>query len=305
MQACPASESGQTFGNVQTSQIDECSGLAASRVNQGLYWVNNDSGAGPNLYAIDKYGKHVARLYVHGSGANDWEDIAVGPGPTEGTSYVYIADTGDNYRTRGSVQIYRVMEPQVPEGRDRNDNIHVSAEKFDIKYPDGAHDCEAMFIDQGASAKARGTEGRVYIITKGDNRNKNPQWAGGDVFYVDLPSQPSGSLTFQSTGAHLPVEYITGADLSSDGHLIAVRSYGEVIMFPRSADSSVESSLDYYSNACWVSKKDERQGEAVAFGADSDHYLTVSEGDYPPVWYFGLPQSFHEAMLTMALAKTA
>eukprot|EP00441_Pelagodinium_beii_P045619 CAMPEP_0197620976 /NCGR_PEP_ID=MMETSP1338-20131121/1650_1 /TAXON_ID=43686 ORGANISM="Pelagodinium beii, Strain RCC1491" /NCGR_SAMPLE_ID=MMETSP1338 /ASSEMBLY_ACC=CAM_ASM_000754 /LENGTH=353 /DNA_ID=CAMNT_0043190293 /DNA_START=63 /DNA_END=1124 /DNA_ORIENTATION=+ len=302
MRACPATEEGQTFGNVQTSQVDECSGLAASRVNLGFYWVNNDSGAGPNLYAIDKHGKHVARLYVHGSSANDWEDIAVGPGPQEGASYIYIADTGDNYRSRGSVQIYRVMEPQVPEGRDRNDDIHVSAEKFDIRYPDGSHDCEAMFVDQGAAAMAAGTVGRVYIITKGDNRNSDPRWGGGDLFYVDLPNYPAGDLTFQPANAHLPYEWITGADISPDGHLIAVRSYGEVLMWPRNA-LSVEESLKN-NNVCYVNKKGEQQGEAIAFGANSDHYITVSEGRYPPVWYFALPESFHNSMLNMALTKT-
>jgi len=299
MRACPATEKGQSYGKVTTSQVDECSGLAASRVNRGVYWVNNDSGAGPNLYGIAMDGKHVARLYVHGSGANDWEDIAVGPGPSEGKSYIYIADTGDNYRKRGSVQIYRVMEPQIPGGRDRNDDIHVSAEKFNIEYPDGSHDCEAMFIDQGATS----TPGRVYIITKGDNRNQDPRWAGGDLFYVDLPDSPGATLKFQRTSVHLPYEWMTGADLSPDGHLIVVRTYGEVLMWPRSPGSSVEDSL--HNSVCYVDKKGERQGEAVAFGAESELYMTVSEGKYPRVWFFGLPQSFHESMLNMALTKTA
>ena len=31
-------------------------------------------------YGIRKNGQHVARLRIVGAGANDWEDIAVGPG---------------------------------------------------------------------------------------------------------------------------------------------------------------------------------------------------------------------------------
>lgn len=31
-------------------------------------------------YGIRKNGQHVARLRVSGAGANDWEDIAIGPG---------------------------------------------------------------------------------------------------------------------------------------------------------------------------------------------------------------------------------
>ena len=32
-------------------------------------------------------------------------------------------DVGDNYRKRGTVQIYRMEEPKVERGRNRNDDI--------------------------------------------------------------------------------------------------------------------------------------------------------------------------------------
>ena len=46
-----------------------------------------------------------------------------------------------------------------------------------MTYPNGRrYDCEAIFIDQGKGARRAGTQGRVYLITKGDNRNDDPQW---------------------------------------------------------------------------------------------------------------------------------
>ena len=78
--SCPSTSAGQTYGNVQTSQVNEASGLAASRVNAGVYWVNNDSGNGAMLYGLLRTGEHVARLRVVNAQANDWEDVAVGPG---------------------------------------------------------------------------------------------------------------------------------------------------------------------------------------------------------------------------------
>ena len=42
-------------------------------------------------YGIRSNGQYVARLHISGAGANDWEDIAIGPGPVKGKSYIYIA----------------------------------------------------------------------------------------------------------------------------------------------------------------------------------------------------------------------
>jgi len=293
---CPATEAGRTFGSVSTSQIDECSGLAASRYNPGIYWVNNDSGDGPRLYAIDKYGNHKARLRVDGINARDWEDVAIGPGPEAGKSYIYIADVGDNYRERGSVQIYRVEEPVIPAGQNRNQDIVVWADRFDATYPNGKYDCEAVFVDQGLGAEKHGTSGRVYLVTKGDRNNNDPQWRGGDLFYVDLPANP-GSVTFQATNVWIPVEWATGADITQAGNVIAIRSYGNVMMWPRPCQWTVEGSMA--KDACYVDKENERQGEAIAFGKEGmeDHYITVSEGKYQPVWFFGMPRQFEQEMM--------
>ena len=57
-----------------------------------------------------------------------------------------------------------------------------------MTYPKGMkYDCEAVFIDQGKGARRAGTEGRVYLITKGDNQNGDPQWRLGPSGYCSYP----------------------------------------------------------------------------------------------------------------------
>jgi len=277
--SCPQASIKQTFGNVKTSQIDECSGLASSRVNKGLYWVNNDSGETTRLFAIDKSGAHLARLWVNGAEAIDWEDIAIGAGPEMGKSYIYIADTGDNHKSRSNVQIYRGLEPKVPAGRDRNWDIDIQVERFDISYPGGPRDCEAMFVDHISQ--------KLYVITKGPT--------AAEVYSVRLGA--SSPLMFELHGS-IGVDWVTGAAISPDGSLIAVRSYGEVLMWPRRNGTTVEESL-LGTDPCGANKADEKQGEAIAFGSEGDHYLTVSEGKKPAVWYFNLTQNFYESVLAL------
>lgn len=289
--SCPVTAEGRTFGNVQTSRVDECSGLAASRTNDGLYWANNDSGDRQRLYGFDKFGAHRATLWLEGAHAQDWEDIAIGPGPVSDQSYLYVADIGDNHRQRSSIQIYRALEPVVPSDQYRHNDIEIQAQRFEIRYPDGRHDCEALFIDQGPAAVAKGTAGRVYIITKSNGN--------GHLYWVDLPAAPA-SLTFtKSGGGALSIPgLVTGADINPSGSLIVVRTYGELFMWPRPQWQSVDQSL--LADRCAVNRKGEQQGEAVAFSNDGDHYITVSEGKYPAIWYFSIQGSFQASVMSLS-----
>jgi len=121
----------------------------------------------------------------------------------------------------------------------------------------------------------------VYIITK------HYDYAG-DVYWVDLPSRPSGTLTFTKAdrvnhgGSGWPAA-VTAADMHPEGSLVVVRAYDQLLMFPRRHGQSVEEALS--GNSCAVHRKGENQGEAVTFGADGSHYMTVSENTQP-MWYF-------------------
>ena len=91
--------------------LDEVSGLAASRKNPDVLWVHNDSGGSPRVFALNAAGDHLGIYNLNGAQATDYEDIAIGPGPTAGTDYLYVADTGNNSLGRSTVTVYRVPEP--------------------------------------------------------------------------------------------------------------------------------------------------------------------------------------------------
>ena len=67
------------------------------------------------VYAINAQDGHIiAKLDINDATNYDWEDIAVGPGPEEGKSYIYVGDIGGNIPQPGYA-IYRVEEPDVLE----------------------------------------------------------------------------------------------------------------------------------------------------------------------------------------------
>ncbi len=54
----------------------------------------------------------AASIKLEGVVMDDFEDLAVGPGPG-GLSYLYVGDIGNNGDPRESVQIYRFVEPDL------------------------------------------------------------------------------------------------------------------------------------------------------------------------------------------------
>ena len=136
--------------------LNEVSGVAASRVNPPALWVHNDSGGEPTAYAISPTGKMLGAYPVDGATAVDWEDIAVGPGPKQGTSYLYLGDIGDNASERNPITVYRVPEPTGP--LDGTGATLTGTEKFSLRYPDGPVDAESLIVDPQS--------GDLFIIDK-------------------------------------------------------------------------------------------------------------------------------------------
>ncbi|MFD2083575.1 hypothetical protein [Actinopolymorpha cephalotaxi] len=77
----------------------------------------------------------------------DWEAIA--PGPDQ---RVWVGDIGDNTRVRDRITIYRFREPSS------TGDQPVEWSRFRFRYPDGAHDAEALLVDPRTA--------RVYVVTK-------------------------------------------------------------------------------------------------------------------------------------------
>lgn len=247
----------------------EISGIAASRATPGLWWIHNDSGDSARVFAIDGNGVVHATLALTGVTATDFEDIAVGEGPVAGTTYLYVADIGDNAAVRSDVVIHRIVEPVVSATGTITGSI-AGVETLRLRYPDGAHDAESLVIDPLSHS--------LVILTK--------SLAGGaQPAYRVSTSLAAGSTTTMTPLATITTDAgfagaITGADMSRDGLQLAIRTYGGVRIVGRNADLPLERFIvgGVGAVSCPAPVPPEVQGEAVGFRLDGRGYLTVSEG---------------------------
>lgn len=248
-------------GRLQDPQLTEMSGLAASARNPGKLWAHNDSGGGPVLYCMERKGTSCGTWDVAGAEALDWEDIAAAPGP-DGAS-LYIADIGDNGRERESVTIYRVYEPHIA-GQSSGSLV---AEAFELSYPGGARDAEAVIVER--------TSGDLYVITKEYARRAR-------VFVARAPL--ASASTFEPV-ARIdlagPIAVVTGASLSPDDTRVVLSTYGsgyELQLPPGRPFHEIWEQqpvpIDLGSNS---------QGEAVAYLRSGD-IVSGSEGARSPLY---------------------
>ncbi|MGH7699458.1 MAG: hypothetical protein ACREMJ_02925, partial [Gemmatimonadales bacterium] len=146
-------------GALQNPRLTESSGVAVSRAHPGVLWTHNDSGDGPWLYATDRRGTDRGRLLVPGASALDWEDIALGPCPAARGTCVFLGDVGDNLQARPWVTVYAVPEPDPPGSRGDTLRTTRAPAVLRLRYPDGAHDVEAIYVSP--------RDGALFLVSKG------------------------------------------------------------------------------------------------------------------------------------------
>lgn len=246
-------------GQVANVDARELSGLAASRTHAGLVWSHNDSGDTPRFFALGIDGASRGVLTVTGATATDWEDMAIAP--CTGGWCLYAADIGDNDLERASVRIYEIDEPAQPDGTPT-----AAARAFDIAYPDGAHNAEALFVDP--------RDGEAFVISK---QAANPS----RVFH--MPRTATRATATEAGTLVIPMGnlLVTSADLYADDCALRllVRTYSHLFELTAAPDASIEELLRAPLVSVPVAL--EAQGEAVAFLPDGRGYLTVSEGNGP------------------------
>ncbi len=133
-------------GMIRDPRVREISGIVRAHGKPGYFWVHNDSGSEPYLYLVHLRGSVVSRLKVTGAAASDWEDIAIGPGPVPSRQYLYIADTGNNERSRKVLSIDRILHPVLTQEAPSPVLRSERAARIAFRYPDGVFDCEALVV---------------------------------------------------------------------------------------------------------------------------------------------------------------
>lgn len=239
--------------------IDEASGLADSRTIEGYLWTHQDSGNPPSLFLIRKDGQEIRSYVVEGASNRDWEDMAAGPGPREGVSYLYVGDIGNNEANPNTTEhvIYRIPEPLSLEStlpRERTEPIRYT-------YPDGPRDAETLLLDPLTKD--------LYIVSK--------ELAGAVLYRLPFPQPTDGTLIQAQRIGDVPgVVLATGGDISADGREIMVKTYTAVYYWQRKAGERIEEVL-LRTALKMLPYELEPQGEAICFDKDGSGYFTLSE----------------------------
>lgn len=255
-------------GLLQDAGVTEASGIAASRLKNGIYWTHNDSGGKAVIYAFDSKGRSYGRWTVSGATNLDWEDIAIGPGPERGRPYIYIADTGDNSRKRDDVVIYRVPEPQVRDAACRAGCKTRAAATLRFRYSDGPHDAETLLVHP--------VTGDIYLVTKaahGDSKTAVFVSRGGK----DSTLKPIAALSIPDATYRMFAGGITGGDISPDGRSVALCDY---LRLYRASLPASEAFDEIWKRPFPVTPTGAAvQVEGVCFRADGKGVVAISEGE--------------------------
>jgi hypothetical protein len=236
---------------VTDQRLEELSGLASD--GDRLFVVNDSDDGGIAVQVIGR-DCEVRDTITAPVNPFDVEDLALGP-----DGRLWLADTGDNGRSRETVALHVVSQ----EG---------DAQLFRLTYPDGKHDAEAVLVD---------AKGVPYVVTK--------EKLGSALVY-----RPAGPLVAGATGAleqvarisiagtdtpggplqsSVVTRVVTGGAVSHDRGVIAVRTYTDAYLFPV-PDGDFVKALG--SDPVRVPLPNEAQGEAIAFDPDGT-LLSASE----------------------------
>ena len=245
-----------------SAELDEVSGVVESRSRRGVLWMHNDSGDTARLFAVGPNGRTLGRFTLAGIEALDWEDIAAGPGPDAGRRYLYVGDIGDNDRDRRTISILRLLEPVV-EPAAAPVSRAVAVDRLVLRYPDGAHDAEALLVDPRS--------GDLVVVTKELDGRARVYRAPGRL--------AAGSETTLRRVATLRLGLavlVTGGDVSRSGSVVALRTYGSVLLFARPAGKPLWAA--FAGRRCRGIAPPELQGEAIAVSSGGRSYSRSARG---------------------------
>ncbi len=255
--ACPSFGTPTTLGTLESAAIDESSGLAASSLNAGVYWVHNDSGDVARAFAVSSEGKLLTTLSFDTAMPLDIEDMAI-EDESPGRSFLYFGDIGDNGLVRKQVTIHRVAEPKVGPA-----TLTTPSEKMTVVYPDGAHNAETLLFDP--------TTKELLIATKVE---------GGPSAIHRVGPFAAGTTVTTEKIAEVAIDLATGGAISRDGHFIGIRNYApNAYLWVRAPGESLAAALA--RSPCKAPLANELQGESLAFQIGNAGFVTISEGKNP------------------------
>lgn len=245
---------------IKDNRLDEISGIVASKVNKDIYYVHNDSGGKSEVYALNSKSKVVSVIALQGVQNRDWEDIAIGPGPDENSSYIYIGEIGDNRAQYQQIYLYRFKEPILNKSNRKQTALLKITEIDTIRiiYEDGPKDAETLFLDP--------VSGDAYIVSKRELQV--------GVYHAKAVLD-TREINLATRVLTLDFPLAVGGDITQNRDKIIIKTYEKVFYWPVAADQSIVEALAVEPTE--LPYTPEPQGEAICWSADGIHYLTISE----------------------------
>ncbi|MGO9463812.1 MAG: hypothetical protein ACLQIB_58155 [Isosphaeraceae bacterium] len=237
----------ELLGTLDRRRIPEASGIVKSRRYPEIFWVHNDSGNPPLLFAIRRDGRIVRQFRLEVPNI-DWEDIAI-----DDQGHLYVGDIGNNGGVLPVRVIYRVDEPDPAKAADRP--LRASSATFYTFPTKGRFDAEGLVFDRG----------NAIVVAKYLDRRQ----AGLFTVSLETPAPLLRPAHPRSIGL-LPdfTEPATGAALSDKLDLLAVCSSDVTRVYDREKSGGwrLLSEVRYQS----------QQIEGIAW--DGPHLILVAEG---------------------------
>lgn len=266
---------------LDSNELNESSGVAQTGP---LIWTHNDSGDAPRLFAFSHEGALRGQFSVRGAQAVDWEDMCAFE--RDGKRYLAVGDIGDNLARRKTVTVYVIAVPesllsdteslhQDPSNQAAVQELAVAA-TFEVNYPTGPINSEALAYDPLSQSFLLAT--KELILCR--------------LYRVPAPTL-SGTHRVQAefTGS-LVLPLVTGGDISPDGKLLVLCTYGPGYLMQRRFD-------DYYQPADWSTRGQSaaqifalptrRQGESIGFSEDGQRLWLTSEDVPTPLFNLPVP----------------
>lgn len=239
-------------GKLTNPLLEEVSGLVVSHRFPNRLYVHTDSGGETALFVLDTLGNELGKLELSGLSNRDWEDIAVGPGPN-GSSYIYVAEIGDNEGKYDQIYLYRFLEPEQLQAIPST-----AIDRVSLQFPGGPKDAEAFLVDP--------ISGELFLVSKRETKNT--------LYRVPVDGFQKGNALLEKLHS-FDFTSSVGADVSRDGSQILIKNYLQVFYWTRLANQSLSEALQAPPRR--LPYLAEPQGEAIGFNYKGNAYFTLSE----------------------------